>query len=219
MEDMPPLFSCPVKSNECVQVRPKQWPGIPPPVPIPRLLRTQEMCYSLCASCPGLLDMVPDHAAYLPILFLTSSTFFVPCLCSPLIGQVPVPYKTVSTAWHRRPETIEWGHVEWACSVVVINTGYLSCVIVVVRLLFYVVLCGVVAVILKADLCHVMCCRRSVWLKIIWESQLFWMQRTWWLCLSQTDSASSHMSHNTIITSAAAHQVRLHLSTIRVLMK
>ncbi len=29
MEDMPPLLSCPVKFNECVQVRPKQCPGIP----------------------------------------------------------------------------------------------------------------------------------------------------------------------------------------------
>lgn len=47
----------------------------PSPVPVPRLLRAQEMCYSLCAPCLGRLDVVPDCAVYWPILFLTSSFF------------------------------------------------------------------------------------------------------------------------------------------------
>lgn len=101
---------------------------------------------------------------------------------------------------------------------VVVNTGSLVCACILSLwssnccFLLYgciLLLCCVLVVNLMADFCHVMCSRRSMWLKTIWESRLFWMQRTWWLCLSQTDSASSHMSHNTIITSTAAHQVRL----------
>lgn len=47
----------------------------PSHVPVPRLLCAQEVCYSLCAPCLGRLDVVPDCAAYWPILFLTSSFF------------------------------------------------------------------------------------------------------------------------------------------------
>ncbi len=73
------------------------------------------------------------------IVLLTGLFYFwhLPFFCALSVFTVnwpsAFPLETVSTVWYRQPETIVWGHVEWACSMVVINTGRLSFIVVVVR--------------------------------------------------------------------------------------